>query len=754
VSANRNIFACLLHERPDCVLDLIRNLHYFDPDSLILLYNGGHDHNLLYGIPLDRYNAVVHPTPSGQVWGKLHGFALDSMSFALDNFAFSTLTIVDSDQLVIRPHYSQMLFKFLESRTKVGLLGNPATHQRAGNGIAPVKSAYRELTLWRPFLRRFAEGERKFVHWVFWPTTVFTAEAAKDLRQLFERDQLLQEIMRRSRIWASEEVIFPTLVALLGYELCHSPFSYDYVQYKRIYSAAEIRDAQQKEDVFWIHPVPRQLDNPLRHNIRSSSHNYGSADPVSTPTHNRLPANENAHLLCSSILRRMNTIDGWLAEDEAELLVSVTSTMVSQVPKSHSIVEIGSYCGRSTIVLGSIIEALSPESRLYAIDPHDGRVGALDASIQNTGPTLEKLKYNLAAAGLTDVVTIIPSHSWEVAWNQPISLLFVDALHDYASVSRDFLHFEAQLQPGSFVAFHDYADYYPGVKTFVNQLLNSRRYVMTASRGSLIVLQDARAAPLPLQTALSGTYGAGKSDASVSFCGPLVSCIMPTADRRRFVAQAIAYFAKQTYTNRELLILDDGIDSVADLVAPDPRIRYLRLPRKISIGAKHNLACEMAKGEIIIHWDDDDWMSECRVAYQVGELQSSASLVLCGLSRVIVYEAAADRAWEYVYPRHERPWVCGGSFCYRKQLWERNRFPNISEGADTLYVWGLRGGSVHTLDDPTFYVAVVHADNSSRKRISGPRWRPYDKAKVRQLMQTDWTFYRETSIMTRSGMRT
>ena len=44
--AIRNIFACLVHESPDCVIDLVRNLRALDPGSLILLYNGGRDPNL------------------------------------------------------------------------------------------------------------------------------------------------------------------------------------------------------------------------------------------------------------------------------------------------------------------------------------------------------------------------------------------------------------------------------------------------------------------------------------------------------------------------------------------------------------------------------------------------------------------------------------------------------------------------------------------------------------------------------------
>ena len=53
--------------------------------------------------------------------------------------------------------------------------------------------------------------------------------------------------------------------------------------------------------------------------------------------------------------------------------------------------------------------------------------------------------------------------------------------------------------------------------------------------------------------------------------------MMPTADRRLFVAQAVAYFLVQDYPQKELLIVDDGVDSVADLAPENAAVRYFRL---------------------------------------------------------------------------------------------------------------------------------------------------------------------------------
>jgi hypothetical protein len=50
------------------------------------------------------------------------------------------------------------------------------------------------------FLRWFPNGEEKFPHWTFWPSTVFTAEAARALVDVFDRDRRLAELLRRTKI--------------------------------------------------------------------------------------------------------------------------------------------------------------------------------------------------------------------------------------------------------------------------------------------------------------------------------------------------------------------------------------------------------------------------------------------------------------------------------------------------------------------------------------------------------------------------
>jgi Methyltransferase domain/Glycosyl transferase family 2 len=754
VSPTRNVFACLVHESPDCVIDLVRNLRFADPASIVLLYNGGPDPNLLRHFPFDTLDAVIVPAPKKMTWGRLHEFALDCMQFALNELTFDTLTIVDSDQLATRRGYSDYIGSFITGRNRLGMLANSPGVLPHTTTHGPAQTAFRELELWRPYLRRFPYGEQKFVHWSFWPSTVFTNQAAWDLTRLFSTDRELSNLLSQSNIWATEEIILPTLLALLGYEIAANPCSFDYVQYKMDYSGHDVDAALSRDDVFWMHPVPRKLNDPLRTRIRER---LGYADLADVARRGSsagaAPARSAGIVLSLPILGRIKNIPGWLDEQEADLLLATCNRALTSLPPAAAVLEVGSFCGRSTVLLGSVIESLGSESKVYAVDSHEGLVGAAGSTegLRSLGSTLDIFRSNIAANGLTHIVEPVVQHSYEVAWERPIALLFIDGLHDYYNVSRDFRHFEPWVLGGGYIAFHDYADYYPGVKQFVNELialpdfeLVSRiqslvivRKIGTSSIAAIVQREPAVSGPAPESRVIQFPSTAIAEVASV----PLASCIMPTADRRSLVPQAIRHFLRQDYPHRELIILDDGADCVADLIPEDERIRYLRLDRKLSMGVKHNLACEMARGEVIVHWDDDDWISPRRISYQVRELMEQPEEAICGLSRILFYDPRALRAWEYRYPGG-RPWVIGSTFCYYKRFSERNHFPDMNEGADTTFVWNLHDIHVHAHSDHTFYVGTVHSHNTSPKRTESVGWRPLPAGEVQRLMdEEDWAFY-------------
>jgi MMP 1-O-methyltransferase len=132
-------------------------------------------------------------------------------------------------------------------------------------------------------------------------------------------------------------------------------------------------------------------------------------------------------------------VPGWLTDEEGEALYELAKCCEGR----GTIVEIGSWKGKSTICLGHGSRAGSGV-RVYAVDPHaDYRFGDFQANIER--------------AGIADLVTPIPSLSQPAAdeFQEPIELLFVDGSHEEALVREDFDKWVPKVVDGGWVAFHD-----------------------------------------------------------------------------------------------------------------------------------------------------------------------------------------------------------------------------------------------------------------------------------------------------------
>jgi predicted O-methyltransferase YrrM len=208
---------------------------------------------------------------------------------------------------------------------------------------------------------------------------------------------------------------------------------------------------------------------------------------------NGMPSNRSPNhapwLRALPIMRMMQSINGFLYDEEADLLLAATARALAMPGSPRAVVEIGSYRGKSTAVLGMAAKALHPDAKVYAIDPHDGGLSVGDETVPGES-TFEEFQRNMAAAGLEEVVVPIKERSTDVRWESPIGLLFVDGLHDYLNVSRDFAHFDPWVVPGGLVAFHDYGKSdFPGVTTFVDEVVAGGGYLLVQRAGGLVVLE-------------------------------------------------------------------------------------------------------------------------------------------------------------------------------------------------------------------------------------------------------------------------
>jgi GT2 family glycosyltransferase/2-polyprenyl-3-methyl-5-hydroxy-6-metoxy-1,4-benzoquinol methylase len=90
--------------------------------------------------------------------------------------------------------------------------------------------------------------------------------------------------------------------------------------------------------------------------------------------------------------------------------------------------------------------------------------------------------------------------------------------------------------------------------------------------------------------------------------GPLVSVLMSTFNRRRFLSTAIESVRSQRYRNWELVLVNDGGESVEDIAGrfEDPRIRLINLRERRGKGFAINRAFKSSQGCFIAYLDDDD----------------------------------------------------------------------------------------------------------------------------------------------------
>lgn len=169
-------------------------------------------------------------------------------------------------------------------------------------------------------------------------------------------------------------------------------------------------------------------------------------------------------------------VDGWLSPREGQALFRRAAACRGR----GVIVEIGSWHGRSTIVLAAASRT-SSAIPVHAVDPHRG------LPARGAGPSLASFRANLAAAGVADLVVTHVCTSAEAVrtFDQPVELIYIDGAHDYPSVLADFRSWYPRVLDGGVMAFHDTIGY-PGPRQVVrDHLYRSRQFRRVRFAGSL-----------------------------------------------------------------------------------------------------------------------------------------------------------------------------------------------------------------------------------------------------------------------------
>ncbi len=176
-------------------------------------------------------------------------------------------------------------------------------------------------------------------------------------------------------------------------------------------------------------------------------------------------------------------VEGWLTDDQVARLHAASSS----VPPHGRIVEIGSFRGRSTIVLAS---AAATGVEVIAIDPHAGNdrgpqeISGFAAEAATDNETFEA---NLRAAGIRDRVTHHRSFS-DAAHDlvaDPVDVLFIDGAHRFAPARADIHDWGARVAPGGRMLIHDSFSSIGVTLAILVELLWSGRWRYDGRSGSL-----------------------------------------------------------------------------------------------------------------------------------------------------------------------------------------------------------------------------------------------------------------------------
>ncbi|CAB1075811.1 putative secreted protein [Olavius algarvensis Delta 1 endosymbiont] len=203
----------------------------------------------------------------------------------------------------------------------------------------------------------------------------------------------------------------------------------------------------------------------------------------------------------------INNVKGFLDEDEGRCLYEMALTAGCMGP----CLEIGSYCGKSTVYLGTACKEVN--SVLFSIDHHRGSEeqqpgeeyfdpGLFDP-ISGRLDTFGEFRKTIAAANLEDSVVPIVCRSELAArrWATPLSLVFIDGGHALETVYTDYNVWAGHILSGGYLMVHDvFADPVQGGQApfhIYNLALASGLFREVKTVKTLRVLQRRRGAEMP-----------------------------------------------------------------------------------------------------------------------------------------------------------------------------------------------------------------------------------------------------------------
>jgi hypothetical protein len=173
----------------------------------------------------------------------------------------------------------------------------------------------------------------------------------------------------------------------------------------------------------------------------------------------------------------------------------------------------------------------------------------------------------------------------------------------------------------------------------------------------------------------------------------------------------------------ELIILDDSIVPIKELpvITVTDNITYIYQPNKLTLGKKRNKLNSLAKGDIILWMDDDDFYPQNRVSYAVSILNKYSNSLLKNnvfvtSSKIIIYNIKQNSFQEYGSSRYKM--TTNATLGYYKEFLETHKYNDDAfVGEEDAFV---KNGHIVNLDSFNTIVVLCHDTNTVSKSRCNP----------------------------------
>ncbi|WP_409966966.1 glycosyltransferase family 2 protein [Bengtsoniella intestinalis] len=239
-----------------------------------------------------------------------------------------------------------------------------------------------------------------------------------------------------------------------------------------------------------------------------------------------------------------------------------------------------------------------------------------------------------------------------------------------------------------------------------------------------------------------------------------MSVILATYNGASTIDMAIDSIVKQSFTDWELIVCDDGstdgtYPKLLEWQEKDNRIRVVRNGQNLGIAAASNHCLRYVAGQYIAKMDDDDVSDPRRFALQVLFLDSHQSIAFCGTGYHL-YDGTTMQATPQLIPYpQKKDFLWNQPFLHPSCMFRRNAIDAVNgyrtaketaraEDYDMLmrmYALGLKGCN---LPEPCYCYRVTLADMKKKRRYRFRvdecvvRWKGFSKLGI--LFPVGWIF--------------